>query len=839
MKKTTPFVETLRGKIVIAFALIIVAAGIMWAVNKVAFEKITAIVHDLSTPNDKLNLSRKLTVHVSNLAGLQQAEVRKGGGKVSPSYTGRIKEISNDINSLRSFFLNEPHQLVRIDSVSSLLQSDNKLFKNYLQLSYEIEKKKEFERQLQVLSYKIDSEKIKVDSNVVTNERKVVTTTVIPTDTMVTLKKKKSWIKRLFSKPTEETIIVQKEPRVQIEEELKTTVDTLSVAKSDTSPKLGKSLRQIQRVRAQRFNKLEATEAELLNANDVLIQQIQNILNEVEKQELAQVKSKTDATVLLAGETISHTRLITIILGVIIFIFAVLMIAEVGRSRRYRKEIEAAKAEAEYHSLSKQRFLANMSHEIRTPLQSIIGYSEQQLQENEGNKDNINAIHQSSKHLLQIVNEVLDYSRITSGKFTFQNTIFNVRNVITEVVSGIQPLAEKKSLKLILETNSLEAVENINGDPFRLKQVLFNLLGNAIKFTEHGTVKLAVTSTIKDKQVVLSFVVEDTGIGMSEHEVKNIFNQFEQAGEAQFRQGGTGLGLTIVKELVEAQQGNITVQSEPGKGSKFQVTLPFVLDDASRVDTLTLAESNPIPFEGKVWLVDDDELILRLSSIILTRHNIDHICFNNAEKLLKEPWDERVKVVFADIRLPGINGTELCRLLRKKIPADTKIIAMTAQVLPEEKESLSNTGFDDLLLKPFVEADILRALNQKAEIKPVNVRLDVSKLAQMLDNKEQLNEILRQCYEETTDDLTALSVALGSNDQHNVSLIIHRLAGRIGQMGEKSLARKLRQTEAAIRRDNDLKASENEIKEILTQIAGFIQLLKSEIETGAAEIEQK
>ena len=122
MKKTTPFVETLRGKIIIAFALIIIAAGVMWAINKVAFEKITSIVHDLSTPNEKLNLSRKLTLHVSKLPAMQQAEVRKGGGKISISYANRIKEISRDVRSLRAFMLKEPYQLSRIDSISSLLQ---------------------------------------------------------------------------------------------------------------------------------------------------------------------------------------------------------------------------------------------------------------------------------------------------------------------------------------------------------------------------------------------------------------------------------------------------------------------------------------------------------------------------------------------------------------------------------------------------------------------------------------------------------------------------------------------------------------------------------------------
>jgi len=838
MKKTTPFVETLRGKIVLAFALVIVAWAVMWTLNKVAFEKIAAIVHDLSTPNEKLAISRKLSLHVSNLTSLQQAEVKKGGGKVSNAYVNKTKEIAKEISSLRPFLLTEPPQLARIDSISSLLQSDNKLFQDYLQLSFDIEKKRTFERELKVLSYKIDSEKIKIDSNVVTNERKVTTTTVIPADTIIAQQKKKSWLKRLFGKPTEETVIVQKEPQVQIEEELKTTVDTLAVAKIDTSPKLGKSLRQIEKVRTQRLGKLEDTEEELLKANSVLIQQIQNILSEVEKQELMQVKNKTDYTVLLAGKTISQTRFVTIALVVIILLFAVVMIKEIGKSRKYRQEIEEAKAEAEYHSIAKQRFLANMSHEIRTPLQSIIGYSEQQLQEDNNNDGNIKAIHQSSKHLLQIVNEVLDYSRIISGKFTFNNEAFSVQNLIAEVAAGVRPLADKKSLEFIIDTSQIAALGNMVGDPFRLKQVLFNLLGNAIKFTEKGNIKLAVTSAQKQDQTLLSFVIEDTGIGMSNDELQHIFQQFEQAANSKYRQGGTGLGLTIVKELVEAQQGSVNVQSVPGKGSRFEVIIPFHKAGDLVAENVVVDNKNAFTENSTVWIVDDDQLILRLGSIILDKHDIPHVCFNSAEKLLEEPWDERVKFVLADMRLPGMSGSELCAMLRKKVPVHTKIIAMTAQVLPEEKESLLTSGFDALLLKPFVEGDLLAVLNKNEEIEAGVKRLDLSSLAQMLDDRQQLNAILKQCYDDTSDDVVELSKAVEIGDTDKTTLIIHRLAGRTGQVGEKNLAKRLRQFETAIRQQASLSGLKKEMKEILSQITVFLQLLQREMEATSAEVQQ-
>ncbi|MCW3110584.1 MAG: multi-sensor hybrid histidine kinase, partial [Segetibacter sp.] len=828
-----------KRKIIIVFTLIFISLAVMWAVNRLAFEKITSIVKELSMPNEKLSISRKLFMHVSSLPHLQQTEVIKGKDKPSQQFINSTKEISKNIETLRQFLANEPIQLVRIDSIAALLRSDNKLFLDYLQLRYQIEQKKSFERQLRELSAKMDTQKVKVDSNVVSSEKKTKTTTIIPPDTVETAyepaQKKSSWIKRIFRKPKKEKeVAIQQQPQVIIEEEVKSQVDTVSIAKSDTSlVRLGASLRKIESGRVQKLNQLVESEEDLSKANNVLIHQLLTILNEVEKQEMEQVKKKTEWTVLLAGETINHTRLITILFIVIAMIFGILILIDVTRSHKYRKELEEAKAEAEYHSISKQRFLANMSHEIRTPLQSIIGYSEQQLKDGEYNAENIKAVYNSSQHLLQIVNEVLDYSRITSGKFSFESNVFSISKVITELFSGLRLLADAKSLQLDLDVRHLGSIEQVKGDAFRLKQVLFNLINNAIKFTEKGSVKLSVGATRNDGQVMVSFVVEDTGIGMNEEEVKHIFNQFEQVGNSSSKgQYGTGLGLSIVKELAEAQQGSVTVQSEPGKGSRFEVLIPFEYTDQLPADTTIKPAVNALTFEGKVWLVDDDELILRLSSMIFTRYNIKHTCFNSAEKLLDEPWDNDVKVVFADMRLPGINGAELCVLLRRKIPADTRIIALTAQVLPEEKESILKSGFNEVLLKPFSEKELVDILGRNATTKVAGGGFDLRMLEKMVSDRHEVTSILKQCHEDTIYDMEELSDAVKKNNIEKTSLIIHRLAGRIGQVGEKKLATHLRKSEAAIRRDNEVKGFADDINNILAELNTFLKTLETELETA-------
>ena len=625
--------------------------------------------------------------------------------------------------------------------------------------------------------------------------------------------------------------MTHKQPKVIIEEEVINKVDTLSIAKADTAVAgLGRSLRKIENRRSQKIDQLASSEEDLLRANNKLMQQLLKIMRYVEKQEIEQVKEKTHSTVLLAGETINRTRVITIFFIVIGLIFSILILTDITRSRKYRQQLEDAKAEAEYHSLSKQRFLSNMSHEIRTPLQSIIGYAEQQMNSGKGPNENIQAIYKSSEHLLQVVNEVLDYSRITSGKFSLESDVFSIKKVASEVISALELLSAKKSLSLQINLTELESIEYVTGDAFRLKQVLFNLLGNAIKFTEEGYIKLNIRAKRNGDRVILSIAVEDTGIGMTAEEMKHIFNQFEQTGPAGKRVSGTGLGLSIVKELVEGQEGSISVQSEPGKGSRFEITIPYLHADHTVAGTNEKRVDKSF-LQVKVWLVDDDPLILRLSSMILDRQNIPHKCFNTAEELLNEKWDPEVKVVFTDIRLPGIGGAQLCWMLRKKIPPDTKIIALTAQVMPEEKEAILKNGFNGLLVKPFREGDLLDALNEKRQAYPSPEIFDFTMLEKMAGDKKQVTIILQQCHRDTGDDLRELSEAVQNADREKTSLLIHRLAGRMGQIGAKKLATQLRKREAAIRRESDFDGFKDEMEDLLYEVQLFLERLSNFIRT--------
>jgi CheY-like chemotaxis protein/HPt (histidine-containing phosphotransfer) domain-containing protein len=488
-----------------------------------------------------------------------------------------------------------------------------------------------------------------------------------------------------------------------------------------------------------------------------------------------------------------------------------------------------AKEEAEQLGQVKQRFLANMSHEIRTPLQSIIGFSEQLRQEYPEGKEALDAIYSSSEHLLHIVNEVLDYSRIESGKFVFEHEPFNLEEVVQEVAAGIRIQAERKSLTFVCESNDMDVM--VTGDGFRLRQILYNLLGNAVKFTNKGFVKLSVVTTNEGNRVNCRFEISDSGIGMDPHDIERVFQQFEQANASiNHYYGGTGLGLTIVKALVEAQQGHLSVMSQLGQGSAFTVELSYEQIPKTAYKNINVKKvERPNPLKGKVIVVDDDPLILKLCSLILRKHDVDHLTFQDPNRVKQYNNFDDVDLILLDIRMPNINGVELCQFLRKRVSPTTRIIALTAHVLPQERAGLIEECFDDILTKPFREQQLLETIGVAASAGelPDHV-VDFSVIEKMTMGDEALfQSIIAQFIRETEQDVTNLKVSLMIvGEEGNVREIIHKLAGRTGQMGMPLLSSRLRDIEIALDQGTDKIQLKANIDRALTDINNILREMR-------------
>jgi signal transduction histidine kinase/CheY-like chemotaxis protein/CHASE3 domain sensor protein len=375
---------------------------------------------------------------------------------------------------------------------------------------------------------------------------------------------------------------------------------------------------------------------------------------------------------------------------------------------------------AEEYAQLKSKFLAGMSHEIRTPLNSVIGFSEQLNQDDLtiSQREQVNAIRNSSEMILDLVNEILDFSKYETGKMNFETSPFMLNQTIDEVFATVNIHAIRKQLILVRKG---EIDDNLccEGDKMRLKQVLMNLLGNAIKFTREGRVTLNVNieSLLADK-IILRISVVDTGIGIDKEDLPHVFDEFSQVAKAQkvTKHKGTGLGLAICKKIIELQGGSISVTSTPSIGSVFSFTLPLKQTDNSEcIITPTMSDDIMADMvrDKYILLAEDNKLNVLLTKTILKKWNIKHDIAYNGQEALELFNTNNYDMVLTDIQMPVMDGLELTRHIRAfPDPVRSKVIimALTANVMKEDRDAYLSTGINDIILKPFLEKELIEKI---------------------------------------------------------------------------------------------------------------------------------
>lgn len=811
IKKQNLFINAIKGKVVIGFLFACFALLLAWGISKFVFAEMLDKVEKLSTPNTKLRIVNEIS---NQIAGLEQLQGDKGTSKdLKGSYfLKETREIRKRLDSLSLLYAKDSVQLARINSIKRLLIGRNKEFINYLEVKETLVNTKSFSDKVKVLNDLLSQKSRKVDSAVFTTSTS--TTLLAPQEA-----KSKGFLSRLFGKKEAEVYKI-------INEEYQIKRDTLNAVAEDSVMKSIKtSLKNIELEQKVKSSKFLKREADLANSSHTLTKQMLSIVKEVEAETLAQIELNGNEAKSVVNEGVSQIMTIIIIFFVIMLVLVYLILSDITKSNRYRKELELAKDEAEYHGKAKQRFLSNMSHEIRTPLQSILGYSELIYQQDQPKKGDIDAIYKSSEHLLQIVNEILDYNRIISGEFKFEKKPFDIEAVLTEVIAIMQPLAEKKAIKLVYGFD-IGNHRMVLGDAFRLKQVLFNLLGNAIKFTLEGQVSLRATCKSKGEHIHYNFIVEDTGIGFKEEDLERIFTEFEQIEiprKDELNQNGTGLGLAIVKTLVDSQHGEINVKSRPAKGTTFSVHLSY--PKVSITTEKVAKKKSAVHAAEMVWVIDDDQLILDLCGYILDRHQLPHRLFNNVREVLDATEENNLSHVLVDMRLPEMSGVALTKKLKEKLNPNVSFYAMTAQVLPDEQEEILSEGFEKIIIKPFKEHDLMAAFGiEEAEPK---LDFDFTSLEKMTMGDDQLMErILSRFISDCAADIAAITLNIDEKDVAKTRLIVHRLAGRVSQIGFRELGNSFRLLEQEIANrtkiDQEIKEEITELISKLEQFMGFL-----------------
>lgn len=391
-------------------------------------------------------------------------------------------------------------------------------------------------------------------------------------------------------------------------------------------------------------------------------------------------------------------------------------------TERKKNEVELleAKQSAENASVAKAIFLSNMSHEIRTPMNAIMGLTDLLLQEDLPKPviENLNSIRQSADNLLIIINDILDFSKIEAGKITFEKIDFSIKNVINHLHKTLAHKFKEKGINFVLDFDE-RIPDVVIGDPYRLNQILMNLTGNALKFTLEGEVKLTIElDEEKNGEARLKFIVKDTGIGIPANRLNSIFESYIQgAGDISRNFGGTGLGLTITKQLVDLQKGEIYVKSKPDLGSEFVFTLTFKRSDKKLIDESQAIRIEKPNLKGLNFMVVEDNKINQfVIKQILEKCGATVTLAENGQLCLDLLKDNNIFCIFMDLQMPVMDGFEATRIIRSNSEnvhlQNVPVIALTADALIETRKKVLQSGFNDFLTKPFKEYELFQMINK-------------------------------------------------------------------------------------------------------------------------------
>ncbi|MBX7182281.1 MAG: PAS domain S-box protein [Bacteroidia bacterium] len=524
---------------------------------------------------------------------------------------------------------------------------------------------------------------------------------------------------------------------------------------------------------------------------------------------------------------------------------SVIICLDITNQKKLEHELIKSRERAETLSKAKDSFLANMSHEIRTPMNAIIGMGNQLAKTNLDEKQGffLNTINTAAENLLVLINDILDLSKIKAGKLSVENIHVKLNSIVNNVIQMLVHKASEKGIDLKLSKYDSQISTALNGDPYRLTQILLNLMSNAIKFTEKGSVEISceVQNQTDQYQIVL-FKVKDTGLGMEKEFIAKIFDQFSQEYESVSRKfGGTGLGMSICKELVELMGGEIFVESEKGVGTTVSFTIKFKRSKEEGEEDSVIENVSGNFLENKVILVADDNDMNRLvAATILENYGAKIMEAATGEEAVNAFDLNQPDLVLMDIQMPVMNGYEATQILRKT-GKTVPIIALTANAIIGEKEKCISLGMNDYIAKPYKEEEMVQKLvywlnaeKPKKQLRTIEIvdepagLYDLTNLIELgKGNKAFLKKMVKLFCDQTPDLVLEMKRAYTDKDLIKLGSLAHKLKPSIDNLNIHSLKSVVRSIENFGKENNDspelpalLKKLSTTLAEVITQLKG-------------------
>lgn len=751
----------------------------------------------LTTPTslrDQLDHRRHITHRI--ISQLYDAEIigqtlRTGKLNEYYHYLKAMKEVNASIDTLETI-LTDTLQQARLDTVRTLLQ--NKQWNMYAVLEAMRNTPTD-----QIYQEQLDSLIAQQDSLLSTPHirRKVIT----HHNSYTIHHKKKGFFKRLadvFAPGKEDSTQVSN----VIQEEYTDTLDEVYSPIDTISSMITGIQHKVFQTRQKETEMLNTRISSLRVIGSGLSQRVNQLLENIEHDEQEAARTKLMQEEEIRKEAAETMAKIAIAAFVLVLVFSIVIARDITRNNHYRRELEKAKSYAENLLVAREKLMLTITHDIKAPAGSIIGYIDLliRLVNDRRQQFYLSNMKSSAQHLLALVTSLLDYHRLEAGKMDLHPVAFNPHELLTDIYNSFLPLAEKKQLQLDFKEKLPEAL-TLEGDPFRIRQIVENLLSNALKFTAAGGITLQ--AEYHGNQFVFS--VSDTGCGMTASEQERIFKEFTRLSSAQ-GQEGFGLGLSITRKLVELLLGRIDIESAPGKGSTFKVSMPLPSISpkpapGSKEPAITLPK-----IHLRIAIIDDDRIQMHLTEAML--HNaaeevkgfkVETVCCEQPEELIEQLKNRTFDLVFTDIQMPAMNGFELLHHLRNQDFAQAQsipIIAITARGDMNENDFLQK-GFAGMLQKPFNQSELKKVVknalthltvsNNIPDTSPVQKEAHETSphtdqpynfsplTAFSEDDPEAAKEILRTFAQETQKNMEKLQTAISNKDMEALCATAHKM----------------------------------------------------------------